>query len=239
MNVGDWKILWRTIGFVVMLVVCGGLLFPSGHGREPARRADAMNNLKQIGFAFSSKWNTDPYARIPPVAILDEKGQPLLSWRVLLLPHLGERELFEQFDLTKPWDSPENLPLVQKMPGVFASPFSRDAAKQGKTPCKAIANDNTPWNTAWPTQGEKLTFRDFKDGMSNTALVVEDLTDPVIWTKPEDINPTEYLKTLDHGQWVSKTFLIGFADGSVRVFVDPTEEEILPLLYADDGKVAE
>lgn len=223
---------------MAMLAFCGGLLLPSTGGHPGAsRHSEVMNDLKQIVLVYQLKANSDPYNRVPPVAIVDPNGQPLLSWRVLLLPQMDEQELFEQFDLTKPWDSPENLPLVEKMPDLFASPFAEQATKQGKTPYKAIANDDELWSTAWPRPGEDLKLSKFKDGLSHTAMVVEDLTNPVIWTKPEDITPSEYLQILDHGQWSSKTFFIGFADGSVRPFKDPTEEEILPLMYANDGRV--
>lgn len=240
MQEGDWKFLWRMIGFMAMLAFCGGLLLPGTGGHpEATRRSEVVTNLKFIGLAYQAKANYDPYYRVPPVAIVDSNGQPLLSWRVLLLPLFDEQELFEQFDLTKLWDSPENLPLVEKMPDVFASPFAKQAAKQGKTPYKAITNDDEKWNTAWPRPGQDLKPTQFKDGISSTALVVEDLTNPVIWTKPEDITPGEYLQTLDHGQWSSKYFHLVFADGSVQSFKDPTEEEILPLMYANDGRVPE
>lgn len=240
MSEGDWKFLWRTIGFVAMVILCGGLFLPSmGTPREAVRRSETQNDLKQIGFSIINYTTEDNFARMPPLAIVDEDGKPLLSWRVLLLPQLEQSELFEQFDLTKPWDSPENLPLVEQMPEILASPNDRDAAKEGKTPYKAIISDDPRWNTAWGNSSERMRMSMFRDGMSNTAMVVEDLTKPVIWTKPEDITPGEYLKTLGHGQWTSKYFFVVFADGSVVPFKDPTEEEILPLLYADDGKLAQ
>lgn len=243
MTEGEWNFLWRTIVSIALAMLCGGLgsgiLFPGGHAREPAHRAQSINNLKYMGIAYTNEWLSDPYARIPPVAIVDAQGQPLLSWRVLMLPLLGEQELFEKFDLTKRWDSSENLPLVTQMPPIFESPFAQHAGKEGRTPYKAIVSDDDRWNTAWPKPGEKLKERNFKDGMGLTALVVEDITNPVIWTKPEEITPGEYLRTLDDGRGLSKSFLIGFADGSVRVFQDPSEEEILPFLYADDGMMIE
>jgi len=232
--------LWRIT--LTMILVLGlfslyvGMTLPSlGTAPEVIRRSEVMHDLKILGLAYQAKTNSDPRGRVPPVAIVDPEGKPLLSWRVLFLPQIDEQELFEKFDLTKPWDSPENLPLIEQMPDLLASPYDRHAAKKGKTPFKAIISDDPQWNTAWPKPGGTLRFSDFKDGLSDAALVVVDLSNPVIWTKPEEITPGAYLKSLDHGQWASKYFLIGFADGSVRTFEDPTEEEILPLLFVDDG----
>jgi len=55
----------------------------------------------------------------PPAALLNDKGQPTVSWRVLILPYLGHKELYERFDLSKPWNDPANLPLLREMPGVY------------------------------------------------------------------------------------------------------------------------
>ncbi|HCO22471.1 MAG TPA: hypothetical protein DIT97_05185, partial [Gimesia maris] len=33
-------------------------------------------------------------------------GRPHLSWRVHILPFMGEEDLFQQFKLNEPWDSP-------------------------------------------------------------------------------------------------------------------------------------
>ena len=51
-----------------------------------------------------------------------KNGKPLLSWRVQLLPFLEYAELYNQFKLDEPWDSENNLKLLEKMPSTFASP---------------------------------------------------------------------------------------------------------------------
>ena len=45
--------------------------------------------------------------------------QSQLSWRVLLLPYLGEKDLYDRFNLTEPWNSPVNIALVNQMPEVY------------------------------------------------------------------------------------------------------------------------
>ncbi len=42
-----------------------------------------------------------------------------LSWRVHLLPFLGEAVLYREFHLDEPWDSPHNMTLVSRMPQVY------------------------------------------------------------------------------------------------------------------------
>ncbi len=54
--------------------------------------------------------------------ITGKSGEPLLSWRVALLPFLGKAEyaLYQKFRLDEPWDSEHNRPLADQMPDVFA-----------------------------------------------------------------------------------------------------------------------
>src|SRR4051794_25705626 len=56
-----------------------------------ANEAASWNNLKQIGIAFHKHFHwTTPLANIT-----GKGGEPLLSWRVTLLPHLGQRKLYK------------------------------------------------------------------------------------------------------------------------------------------------
>src|SRR5690242_16231967 len=62
------------------------------------------------------------YGTLPPAAVYGKDGRPLLSWRVLILPFLELEELYKQFKLDEPWDSPHNLRLLERMPRTYA-PF--------------------------------------------------------------------------------------------------------------------
>lgn len=51
------------------------------------------------------------HGRLPPAVVHGPEGKPLHSWRVLLLPFIGQEALYKQFKLEEPWDSPHNLSL--------------------------------------------------------------------------------------------------------------------------------
>ena len=51
----------------------------------------------------------------------DADGQSKLSWRVHLLPLLGEAELHAKFKLDEDWDSEHNLELLEEIPEIFQS----------------------------------------------------------------------------------------------------------------------
>jgi Protein of unknown function (DUF1559) len=96
---------------------------------QQAAARQTRENLKHIALAFHNY--VDVMGALPPSAIYSADGTtPLLSWRVALLPYLDEGELYRQFKLDQPWDSPHNKKLLAKMPAVFRVPGlqARDAA---------------------------------------------------------------------------------------------------------------
>lgn len=78
-------------------------------------------NLKHLALAMHNYVDTHRN-RLPLAATVGRNGRALLSWRVELLPYLGEQALYNQFKRDEPWDSPHNRKLLSKMPAVFAPP---------------------------------------------------------------------------------------------------------------------
>jgi RNA polymerase sigma factor (sigma-70 family) len=77
-------------------------------------------NLKKLALAMHNY--NDVYTHLPLAATMSKDGKALLSWRVQLLPFLGEQALYNQFKHDEPWDSPHNKKLLAKMPAVYAPP---------------------------------------------------------------------------------------------------------------------
>ncbi len=111
-----------------------------------------------------------------------KEGKPRLSWRVAILPYLGERKLFKEFKTDEPWDSKNNKKLIERMPKVFAP--VRGKADKGQTYYQMFAGKRTLLDSTG--KGISLGIVSVADGTSNTFLVAE-ARDPVIWTKPDDI----------------------------------------------------
>ncbi len=109
------------------------LLLPAvQQAREAARRTQADNHLKQIGLAMHNFHDVNN--KLPAQANYEGK-KPLLSWRVHLLPYLGEAELYNEFHLDEPWDSPHNKKLIEKMPQVYKNPSIDQSEIQNHLSC--------------------------------------------------------------------------------------------------------
>jgi RNA polymerase sigma factor (sigma-70 family) len=98
---------------------------PTRNQDDDAIWARHVGNLKRIGLALHN-YHTEQ-GHFPAAAITGTDGQPLLSWRVAILPYLQDYDgrlrddLFKAFRLDEPWDSPHNKALLERMPAVFAS----------------------------------------------------------------------------------------------------------------------
>jgi hypothetical protein len=152
--------------------------------------AEQRNHLKQIGLAIHSYHDT--FGALPGTAYYSAQGKPLLSWRVAILPYIEQANLYNQFKLDEPWDSPNNIKLLDKMPKTFAPPPGVKV-EAGHTFIQGFSGPGTIFDPERDKKTEKLCsgirIFDITDGTSNTAMVGES-GKSVPWTKPEDIPAT-------------------------------------------------
>lgn len=203
-----------------------GLLLPAVQAsREAARRMHSSNNLKQIGLAMHNF--ADTYRAFPATAGLDDEGNPLISWRVAILPFIEEQELYERFRLDEPWDSEHNIQLLEEMPDVYKHP-SRPT-QPGHTVYQAPVSDESLLRLTEPTR-----FADITDGTSNTIMILETAADVAVpWTAPEDYEIDED----DPGAnlFVNRITQAVFGDGSVRVLAETIDANVLRALFTRAG----
>ena len=81
-------------------------------------------HMRDIYLSLSSYNNI--YGHFPPIYTVGENGRPLHSWRVLILPYLGEDNIgddwYKQIRLNEPWDSEHNKQFHSKMPHIYQCP---------------------------------------------------------------------------------------------------------------------
>jgi hypothetical protein len=191
-----------------------------------------MNKLRQIGLAMENYHRT--YGCFPPAATTDANGQPLMSWRVAILPFLDQDPLYRQYQLSQPWNSPKNLGFVKQMPLEFRCP-SDGSPGDGETSYVMITGKNMVGGAPGP-RGTSLA--QITDGPNRTILVVEVHGLKIRWTEPRDITLEELNARLRSGGRIAHvaSFNVGMADGSVRNLpakIDP--ETLRRLATINDG----
>ena len=156
------------------------LLLPAVQSaRTPARRSQRSNNLKQIGLGLQVY--ADVHGCFPPAYVADDNGRPMHSWRVLILPYIEQKVLFDQYDFAEPWDGPHNRLLANQTPICYRCPS--DAPWPGVTTSYlAVAGEET----IWPATGG-TAWSQFCDGTSNTIAVVEVAGSGINWMEPRDL----------------------------------------------------
>ena len=201
--------------------------------KMPRSRRDGENNLKQIGLAFHNY--LDSYKTFPAAHSDSERwsrvsgeGERVIkrSWRVAILPYIGEQKLYDQLHLDEDWDSPHNLKLLDQMPAVFRDPNAK--ADTTETPYLAIVGPKTVIGN------QPIGLRDVLDGTSNTIMVVETKT-MVPWTKPEDLTFDVNGKLPELLPIYEGGFNALVADGSVKFIKSDTDEKTLRAFFTRDG----
>jgi RNA polymerase sigma factor (sigma-70 family) len=219
-------------GIGVGVAVVGGAPQPVPQQPAPDRRAldretvlivRSATNLNRIGKAVIAyrEANDDNF---PAAAISDPDGTPLLSWRVAILPYLGESEkaLYAQFNLSEPWDGPNNKALLVKMPQVFAPVVAKDDEKgKNLTHYLGFVGGGALFDLK-----QKVNIKSVFDGTSNTLIVAEAVTG-VPWTKPDDLTFTGESLMPQLGGQLKEGFVGLTADGATRRFKKSVNPNLL------------
>jgi hypothetical protein len=220
------------------LVLCGGglaaLLIPAmSQASAAAERSTCTNNLKQIALALHNYHDT--HKTFPPAYFADANGQPMTSWRVLILPYMEQAAIYDQYDFDEPWDSPANMALTSVTLPSYTCPSDPTST------CNYFVV-NVPGGIF---DGDKASrFADITDGTSNTILVVEATGTGIDWAEPRDLDPRALGAAVNRAPGVGiasnhpSVAMVALADGSVRALDETTANSILQLLITkNDGQV--
>ncbi|MBN2215931.1 MAG: DUF1559 domain-containing protein [Pirellulales bacterium] len=185
-----------------------------------------MNNLKRIAIALLNYQSA--HGHFPPAVLYGPDGKTPYSWRVEILPHLGQQALFDMYHFDEPWDSPANRKVLETMVPVFCR--SKEMTGSSTNTCYfALTGPGTMFDGKNGTRIAEIV-----DSTTNTILLVEAKRD-VPWTKPEDI-PYAADKPLPKlGGFADVMFNVVFADGHVVALLENTPEKLLRALITKDG----
>jgi hypothetical protein len=227
-------ITWvEAVTICVVIVGLFAFLFPAVSAADPsmiyvARIAQAMRMYDQHHGCF------------PPAWLPDDNGEPMHSWRVLLLPYLGENALYAQYDFSEPWDGPNNQKLANSMPNVYAIRGS-----WGRSHSKTSFVVVTGEETLFPGS-RSMRLDEIGDGAKQTILVVPWYKSDVPWLEPRDLRFDEMTFRVNdrsgkpgiRGHQIAsleKGAVVAFADGRPRLLTPDTEPQLVRSLLTANG----
>ncbi len=171
--------------------------------------------MKQLAVALQNYH--DRHRRFPPACTYDEYGNPLHSWRVLILPYLEETIAYLELDLKQPWNSPRNWPILEKIdPRLFHCPSG--GGEPFEASYLAVVGPDGIW-----ADKRGIRIRQITDGPSQTILLVEVANSGIHWAEPRDlpweqamqgVNPPHVKFAISSGHLEGAH--VAYADGSTR-----------------------
>ena len=241
-----WAVL--MCGFVATATVVIALSSSIEVSRSQSRQLQCASNQRNILLAL---WSYEArYGSFPPAITRDLVGKPMHSWRVLILPFLGEDELYSRYRMDEPWNSANNSKLLMEMPSVYRCPESlpgmASPVKFATSYCVVV--DERSFFP--PDRGRKRS--EFTDGLASTLAIFEYDTGKIPWMAPEDLTLEQCMQHLT--QWsgsnrpphVHTRLLvheyaganIGLADTNVAIFGMRERPKLLRQLILIDDSVS-
>ena len=216
-----------VIAIIGMLIAC--LLPAVRTTSDAARRMSCSNNLKQLGLGLINYH--DVHAAFPSSSIADAEGEPLHSWRTLILPFTEAQWVYDGIEFDKPWDDPVHIEALEAAFDFYHCPSSDVPGNE--TPYIAVVMPGSCLQPGVPRKLEEIA-----DGTDATIMVVEaERQHFVHWMSPADIG-AEWIRGLaDGGDWQHDTGSHAlYADGRVRFVQKGTDASTLRAMITIDGK---
>ena len=212
-----------VIGLVIMC-----LLPVTRTAREPARRMQCGNNLKQIAVALHQY--ADEFGCLPPAYTVDAEGKPLHSWRTLILPKMEQESLYDKIDLTKPWDDPANQFAHDVLVPGYQCPSA--VLPKGHTTYLAVVADGGCFQPTRPRPLAEIT-----DDHHQTLMVIEVPPQRAVhWMSPSDASEELVLNAVAAEEPAHPSGTQGvFVSGDVHFFHAETKPETFRALISIAG----
>ncbi len=238
----------RVLAAVYVVVWVAFLIdvLPQVNGSRPGNRACCMNNLKNLALALHAY--REDQGCFPPAYIADENGQPMHSWRVLILPYLEHQTIYDQYDFSEPWDGPNNSKLATQLFWPFYHCPAEGRGLRLTTNYVAVTGPDTVWPGS-----QSMSLDDFGQDWSQTILLIEVTNSNIHWMEPRDLQLSEITFKVNpkKGQGISSPHTgsrfphrpagasAAFLDGTVRFLPETTSpQELRAMLTRSVGEPA-
>ncbi|QEG40465.1 DUF1559 family PulG-like putative transporter [Roseimaritima ulvae] len=192
-------------------------------------RMECSKRMKAIANAIEAY--KDDHGSFPPAFTQSEAGEPLHSWRTLILPYLGEQDLYDRIDLSQSWDSDVNRLARETVVEAYRCPLDGDSRTQ--TRYYAVLSINGVMKGVDATTPEEVV-----DGLDSTIAFVEGQSSKAVaWIEPNDLSLSEFLDfdwETEMSHHIGGTH-VAMCDGSIMFITDSITQEMLRSLFSASG----
>ncbi|HVW39292.1 MAG TPA: DUF1559 domain-containing protein, partial [Pirellulales bacterium] len=185
---------------------------------------EQLEKLGRLAAAFNAYHAA--HGHYPAAAVAGPDGKTLHSWRVELLPYLGEQQLFDDYQLDEPWDGEHNKQLIERMPDVYSG---RQSPNHGEAEYYVVTGRGTLFEGNAPATRESIA-----DAPGETILVLQGRR-RIPWTKPVDIENSSVNDPTSPARGQTNGFYAAFADGTVRFVDKETDSASLRAMFTKAG----
>jgi hypothetical protein len=175
----------------------------------------------------------DVYKQYPPAVTYGPDQQSSHSWRILLLPFLEQRQLYERYSFDEPWNGPNNGKLAYEMPELFAFAGSYQRGESVSTNFVAVTGPKT----VWPPDAA-MGYLQVGDPHSNTIQFAEYNGPPIHWMSPEDLQFDAMSFIVGDPAGIDSQYLqpvVGMVDGSLKRIADEVTPDELRAMCTANG----
>lgn len=189
---------------------------------EALRRTTCTDRLHRITLAMLL-YERD-HGTLPPAITVGADGKRLHSWRVVLLPYIGQQALYGKIRLDEPWDSEHNRQFHEE-----AVPFYQCPSEElgpGHTTYSVVVGPDMPFDA-----GQGKTLATFGPKSANMILVVE-IPEATCW-----MDPTHHVSQAAAERGIGEGTALGsqhpggvnaaFRDGSARFLPETINLDLL------------
>ena len=150
--------------------------------RQQVQQAMCRGNLSHIALAMHD-YHAEHRCFLPAY-IPGQDGQPMHSWRILLLPHFFDpstQRLYDLYDFDEPWNGPNNSQLADRMPDIYRCPCDKTTHPTNTSYVMVVGPDAVSEGERAPRLGA------IKDGPLNSLLIAEYGESGIPWLEPRDL----------------------------------------------------
>jgi len=222
-----------TIVFILVVLVALSLP-PVVTSHAPMHARMCRSNMADVARAIQA-YHAE-HGQFPPACVRDAQGRALHSWRVLILPQLGCKNLYDVYRFNEPWNSPHNSTLLGRIPEQYeCRAMVRRHGGGGVTTCVAIVGPEGMWPEDRP-----MREADVHDGTNQTIMLGEVTPGLVIqWLEPRDLEFEKAAKGVQRTNWSGATVIDGLVAAHPWPLAEWDDPRRVAHVVTADGTVRE